>query len=165
MNDQIVRAVAAGGTIRAFAAVTTHLAEDARKVHDASGVAIAALGRTLTAAAIMSKMLKSEKDVLTIQIRGDGPLGSIVAVADAQANVRGYVNNPFVELPLNSRGKFDVGGAVGKKRLSERHKGSWVKRALRRLCGALYRRNRERISPTIMLFPSRFLRLYRWVSL
>lgn len=114
MKDQIVRAVAANGTIRAFAAVTTHLVEEARVVHDASGVAIAALGRTLTAVAIMSKMLKSENDVLTIQIKGDGPLGSIVTVADAEANVRGYVNNPFVELPLNSRGKFDVSGAVGK---------------------------------------------------
>ena len=114
MRDQIVRAVAADGTIRAFAAVTTHLVEEARLMHDASGVAIAALGRTLTAAAIMSKMLKSENDVLTIQIKGDGPLGSIVTVADAEANVRGYVNNPFVELPLNSLGKFDVSGAVGK---------------------------------------------------
>ena len=114
MRDQIVRAVAADGTIRAFAAVTTHLVEEARLMHDASGVAIAALGRTLTAAAIMSKMLKSENDVLTIQIKGDGPLGSIVTVVDAEANVRGYVNNPFVELPLNSLGKFDVSGAVGK---------------------------------------------------
>lgn len=114
MNDHIVRAVAVNGTIRAFAAVTTKLVEEARKVHEASGVAIAALGRTLTAAAMMSKMFKSENDVLTIQIKGDGPLGGIVAVADAEANVKSYVNDPFVELPLNSKGKFDVAGAVGK---------------------------------------------------
>lgn len=114
MEDYIVRATAAGGTIRAFAAVTTNLVEEAREIHDASGVAIAALGRTLTATAIMSKMSKSERDVLTIQIKGDGPLGGIVAVADAEANVRGYVNDPTVELPLNSQGKFDVAGGVGK---------------------------------------------------
>ena len=114
MKDYIVRASAAEGTIRAFAAVTTNLVEEARRIHEASGVAIAALGRTLTATAIMSKMSKNERDVLTIQIKGDGPLGGIVAVADAEANVRGYVNNPSVELPLNSQGKFDVAGGVGK---------------------------------------------------
>jgi len=114
MKDHIVRASAAKGTIRAFAAVTTSMVEEARKIHEASGVAIAALGRTLTAIAIMSKMSKSERDVLTIQIKGDGPLGGIVAVSDAEANVRGYVNNPSVELPLNSQGKFDVAGAIGK---------------------------------------------------
>ncbi len=115
MKDYIIRASAAGGTIRAFAAVTTQLVEEARKTHNASGLATAALGRTLTAIAIMSKMSKSEKDVLTIQIKGDGPLGGIVAVADADANVRGYVFDPSVELPLNSQGKFDVSGGVGKK--------------------------------------------------
>ena len=114
MKDHIVRASAAEGTIRAFAAVTTNMVEEARKIHEASGVAIAALGRTLTAIAIMSKMSKSERDVLTIQIKGDGPLGGIVAVSDAEANVRGYINNPSVELPLNSQGKFDVSGGIGK---------------------------------------------------
>jgi len=114
MKDHIVRASAVEGTIRAFAAVTTNMVEEARKIHEASGVAIAALGRTLTAIAIMSKMSKSERDVLTIQIKGDGPLGGIVAVSDAEANVRGYINNPSVELPLNSQGKFDVSGGIGK---------------------------------------------------
>ena len=114
MKDYIARATAAEGNIRAFAAVTTDLVETARNIHGASGVATAALGRTLTAIAIMSKMSKSDKDVLTIQIKGDGPLGGIVAVSDADANVRGYVNDPSIELPLNSRGKFDVSAAIGK---------------------------------------------------
>lgn len=114
MNDYIVRAIAAEGTIRAFAAVTTDIVHEARNVHGTSGVATAALGRTLTAAALMSQMLKNDRDVLTIQIKGDGPLGGIVAISDSSANVRGYVNDPTVELPLNSSGKFDVAGAVGK---------------------------------------------------
>ena len=114
MDDHIVRAIAAEGTIRAFAAVTTNLAEEARKMHGTSSVATAALGRTLTAAAIISKMFKNHKDVLTIQIKGDGPLGGIVVVSDAEANVRGYVNEPLVDIPLNIHGKLDVAGAIGK---------------------------------------------------
>ena len=114
MTDYIIKAIAAEGAIRAFAAVTTNMVQEAHRIHDTSGVATAALGRTLTAAAIMSGMFKNDRDVLTIQIKGDGPLGGIVAVSDSKANVRGYVNNPSVELPLNSLGKFDVAGAVGK---------------------------------------------------
>jgi molecular chaperone Hsp33 len=114
MEDHIVRATAAGGYIRAFAAVTTNLVQEARMIHDASGVAAVALGRTLTAAAVMARMQKNEKDVLTIQIRGDGPLGQIVVVSDAFSNVRGYVNNPKVYLPLSPSGKFDVAAAVGR---------------------------------------------------
>lgn len=114
MSDYIVRAVAAEGMIRAFAAVTTEMVREAVRIHETSGVASAALGRTLTAAAIMSKMFKNDRDVLTIQIKGDGPLGGIIAVSDSKANVKGYVNNPSVYLPLNSAGKFDVAGAIGK---------------------------------------------------
>lgn len=113
MKDYIVRATAAQGTVRAFAAVTTELVEKAAKVHDLSPIATAALGRTLTAAAMMSKMLKGENDKLTIQIKGDGPLGGIVVVSDSNANVRGYVHNPIVDLPLNERGKLDIRTAVG----------------------------------------------------
>lgn len=115
MEDHIVRATAASGQIRAFAAVTTGLVQEAHSIHGTSGVASAALGRTLTAAAMMSRMFKNEKDVLTIQIKGNGPLGGIVAVSDYMANVRGYVYNPAVELPLNAVGKFDVASAVGKE--------------------------------------------------
>lgn len=114
MEDYIIRATASNGMIRAFAAVTTNLVQEARSIHNSSGVATAALGRTLTAAALMSRMTKNDRDVVTIQIKGDGPLGGIIAVSDHNANVRGYVYNPDVELPLNERGKFDVSGAVGK---------------------------------------------------
>ena len=114
MEDHIVRATAAGGAVRAFAAVTKDLVQMAHITHGTSGVASAALGRTLTAAAMMGRMFKNEKDMLTIQIKGDGPLGGIIAVSDAQSNVRGYVYEPQVYLPLNAAGKFDVAQAVGK---------------------------------------------------
>jgi len=115
MEDHIVRATAAGGMIRAFAAVTKDMVQEAHTLHGTSGVASAALGRTLTAAAMMSRMFKNEKDVLTIQIKGDGPIGGIIAVSDYQSNVRGYVYNPEIYLPLNPAGKFDVSAAVGRK--------------------------------------------------
>ena len=115
MKDHIVRATAANGGIRAFAALTTELVQQAHELHDTSGVASAALGRTLTAAVMMSRMFfKNEKDALTLQIKGDGPLGGIIVVSDYQSNVRGYVYNPEVYLPLNAAGKFDVAGAVGR---------------------------------------------------
>ena len=113
MKDHVVRATAAEGMVRAFAAVTTDTVREARELHGLSPVASAALGRTLTGAALMSKMLKGEKDTLTLQIRGDGPLGGIVTVSDSHANVRGYVYNPHVHPPLNSMGKLDVSGAIG----------------------------------------------------
>lgn len=114
MEDHIIRATAAGGAIRAFAAVTAEMVQQAHLTHKTSGVASAALGRALTAAAMMSRMMKNEQDVLTIQIKGDGPLGGIIVVTDADSNIRGYVYNPQVYLPLNASGKFDVGQAVGK---------------------------------------------------
>ncbi|OPX45480.1 33 kDa chaperonin [Ruminiclostridium hungatei] len=113
MKDYIIRATAAEGTVRAFAAVTTGLVNKASNIHDLSPIAAAALGRTLTAVGMMARMLKNEKDKLTIQIKGDGPLGGIVVVSDFQANVRGYVHNPNVDLPLNERGKLDIRTAVG----------------------------------------------------
>ncbi|HEY5583032.1 MAG TPA: Hsp33 family molecular chaperone HslO [Ruminiclostridium sp.] len=113
MKDYIVRATAAQGTVRAFAAISTELVDKASKTHGLSPIATAALGRTLTAAGMMSKMLKGEKDKLTIQIKGDGPLGGIVVVSDSSANVRGYVHNPNVDLPLNDHGKLDIRTAVG----------------------------------------------------
>lgn len=113
MNDYIVRATAANGTIRAFAANTKNTVEKARAVHNTSPVASAALGRMLTAAAIMGTMLKSEKDIVTLQIRGTGPIKGIVVTSDSKARVKGYVFEPNVDIPLKSPGKLDVGGAIG----------------------------------------------------
>ena len=112
MTDYIVRATAAEGQIRAFAAVTKDTVEEARRRHRTSPVATAALGRLLTAGAIMGSMMKNDTDMLTLQIRGDGPLGGITVTADSHANVKGYVLNPDVMLPPKN-GKLDVGGAVG----------------------------------------------------
>lgn len=112
MNDYIVRATAADSQIRVFAATTAEMVETARQHHNTSPVATAALGRLLTAGAMMGSMMKNDPDVLTLQIRGDGPLGGITVTADSRANVKGYVNNPDVMLPAKN-GKLDVGGAVG----------------------------------------------------
>lgn len=113
MNDYIIRATAANDQIRAFAAVTTEMVETAREHHNTSPVATAALGRLLTAGAMMGSMMKEEKDVLTLQIKAGGPLQGITVTADSQGNVKGYVGNPDVCIPANSKGKLDVAGAVG----------------------------------------------------
>ena len=113
MNDYIIRATAANDQIRAFAAVTTEMVETAREHHNTSPVATAALGRLLTAGAMMGSMMKGEKDVLTLQIKAGGPLQGITVTADFQGNVKGYVGNPDVCIPANSKGKLDVAGAVG----------------------------------------------------
>ncbi|MDP4181300.1 MAG: Hsp33 family molecular chaperone HslO [Bacillota bacterium] len=114
MQDYIVSGTAADGTLRYFLTNTTKTVREAREKHNLTAVASAALGRTLTAAALMSKTLKGENDILTIQIKGSGPIGSIVVVSDSKANVRGYVSNPQVENRFNSQGKLDVAGVVGK---------------------------------------------------
>ena len=113
MNDYIIRATAANDQIRAFAAVTTEMVETAREHHNTSPVATAALGTLLTAGAMMGSMMKGEKDVLTLQIKAGGPLQGITVTADSQGNVKGYVGNPDVCIPANSKGKLDVAGAVG----------------------------------------------------
>ena len=113
MNDYIIRATEANDQIRAFAAVTTQMVETAREHHNTSPVATAALGRLLTAGAMMGSMMKGEKDVLTLQIKAGGPLQGITVTADSQGNVKGYVGNPDVCIPANSKGKLDVAGAVG----------------------------------------------------
>ena len=113
MNDYIIRATAANDQIRAFAAVTTEMVETAREHHNTSPVATAALGRLLTAGAMMGSMMKGGKDVLTLQIKAGGPLQGITVTADSQGNVKGYVGNPDVCIPANSKGKLDVAGAVG----------------------------------------------------
>lgn len=117
-QDYIIRATAGNGSIRAFAATTGNLVQHAREIHHTSPVASAALGRMLTAAAMMGSMLKGEKDLVTLQIRSLGPLKGIVVSADAQARVKGYVFNPNVDIPSKYPGKLDVGGAVGEGYLS-----------------------------------------------
>lgn len=114
MSDYIVRATAADNQIRAFAITSRELVERARLIHNTSPVATAALGRTLSAGAMMGAMMKGEQDLLTIQIRGDGPLGGITVTADSQARVKGYVHEPAVVIPANAKGKLDVAGAIGK---------------------------------------------------
>lgn len=114
MADIIVRGQSLDGTIKVFVAQTTALADKAREIHNSLPTATAALGRTLTIAAIMGQNLKNDADSVTIQFRGDGPLGNIVAVSDNNSQVRGYAVNPFVDIPLNKKGKLDVGKAVGK---------------------------------------------------
>ncbi len=111
--DYMIRATAAQGQIRAFAANTRELVETARKAHNTSPVATAALGRLLTAGAMMGSMMKGEEDLLTIKIQGDGPIEGLTVTADSKGNVKGYAHNPVVILPANSQGKLDVGGALG----------------------------------------------------
>lgn len=113
-KDYIVRATAAEGQVRAFAATTRNLVERARQIHGTSPIATAALGRLLTGGAMMGSMMKGEKDLITLQIQGDGPIGGIVVTADSSARVKGYVREPMVMLPPSKEGKLDVGGAVGR---------------------------------------------------
>ncbi len=113
MDDYMVRATAGDAQIRAFACTTRNLVEAARKAHNTSPVMSAALGRLLTAGAMMGSMLKGEKDLLTLQIKGDGPGSGVTVTADANGNVKGYVDVPGVILPANANGKLDVGGAMG----------------------------------------------------
>ncbi|MDE6365367.1 MAG: Hsp33 family molecular chaperone HslO [Lachnospiraceae bacterium] len=118
MKDYIVRATAANAQIRAFAMTSRALVEEARRIHDLSPVITAALGRLLTAGAMMGSMLKAETDVLTMQIHCDGPVRGLAVTADAKANVKGTALEPQVMLPPNALGKLDVGGAVGNGILS-----------------------------------------------
>lgn len=113
MADYLVRAIAAGGNVRAFAAVTTDLVEEARRRHDTWPTATAALGRTLTGTALMGATLKDPNESITIRLAGNGPLGGVICDSDEQGQVRGYVNNPHVDLEPNALGKLDVAGAVG----------------------------------------------------
>lgn len=114
MGDYILRATAANDSIRAFAATTKDTVQKARELHDTTPVASAALGRLLTAGAMMGVMLKNEDDLVTLQIKGDGPLEGELVTADCKGRVKGYVFNPHVDIPPKSPEKLDVGGAVGK---------------------------------------------------
>jgi molecular chaperone Hsp33 len=118
MEDYIIRADAASGMIRAFACATTGISEKARQIHNTSPVVTAALGRLLSAGVMMGSMMKDERDLLTLKIDGTGPLRGMIVTADCEGHVKGYPYQPVVLLPPNSRGKLDVGGAVGKGILS-----------------------------------------------
>ena len=111
--DYMIRATAANAQVRAFAVTSRDLVEHAREAHDLSPVAAAALGRTMSAALMMADMLKGPQDLLTIKIDGDGPLGGILVTADNHGGVKGYVQDPKVDLPNKSDRHLDVGGAVG----------------------------------------------------
>nr|WP_318685776.1 Hsp33 family molecular chaperone HslO [uncultured Acetatifactor sp.] len=114
MKDYIVRAAAAQAQIRAFACTVRGAAETARQAHNTSPVVTAALGRLLGAGAMMGAMLKGDQDILTLQIKGDGPVRGLTVTADSRGGIKGYADVPDVILPANDKGKLDVGGAVGK---------------------------------------------------
>lgn len=114
MSDKLVRAIASNGDIRIIAAITTELVNEGVKIHECAPTAAAALGRMLTAGTLMGAMLKSEEDSLTIQISGGGEAKGVLVTAHADASVKGYIGNPKVDLPVNTQGKLDVGGVIGK---------------------------------------------------
>ena len=113
MSSLITRAITSDGSARMIVAQTTEIVQKAADIHKTSKTMAAALGRSLTAASLMGSLLKDKDNSLTFQINGGGPGGKIVCVSDYKGNVRGYVENPDVELPANPYGKLDVGGAVG----------------------------------------------------
>lgn len=113
MSDRLVRAISTDGMVKAVAVSTRGLTERARQIHRTTPVATAALGRTLAAASMMGNALKGEGASVTLQIKGGGPLGTLLAVSDHEGNVRGTVDNPAVDIPLRPDGKLDVGSAVG----------------------------------------------------
>ena len=113
MEDKITNFLAYEGRIAITCIKTTSMVEEARKTHDLSPVATAALGRVLTITALMANEMKGKEDKITVQIKGNGPIGTILAVANNVPEVKGYIQNPYVDLPLNEFGKLDVGRAVG----------------------------------------------------
>lgn len=115
MSDKLIRAIAKDGMIRIFATETTELVDEASKIHDCTPTAAAALGRMLTAGTMMGAMLKSDKEVVTLQINGGGMAKGVTVTAYSDCSVKGYIGNPHVDLPLNTEnGKLNVGEAIGK---------------------------------------------------
>ncbi len=111
---KLIRCITSDGQVMATAVDTTDIVAEAERIHSTSAVITAALGRLLTAGSMMGNMLKGKDNSITLKLAGNGPAGSLIVVSDFDGNVRGYVQNPVVELPLNDKGKLDVGGAVGK---------------------------------------------------
>lgn len=114
MEDKIISFLAFDGKVNIKCISSTNLVEDARKIHDLSPVTTAALGRLLTMGSLMGSNLKEENDKITLQIKSNGPIDTMIVVADKNGDVRGYIKNPSIDLPLKSNGKLDVGTAVGK---------------------------------------------------
>lgn len=114
MNDYLIKAIDELGRIRIYVAKSTNLVEKARKTHNTSPTATAALGRTLTAGVIMGAMMKNDNDVLTLKISGDGPAGNIFVVARNNGIIKGYIDNPMADVPSREDGKLDVGTLVGR---------------------------------------------------
>ena len=112
--SELVRMISVDGTLTVMAVDSTDIINRMERIHQTSAVTSAALGRLLTAASMMGAVLKGKDHSITLRINGDGPAGSVIAVSDSSGNVRGYVSNPIVEIPLNEKGKLDVAGAVGK---------------------------------------------------
>lgn len=112
---KLIRCITSNGQVMATAVDTTDIVARAEQIHTTSAVVTAALGRLLTAASMMGNMLKGKDDSITLRVAGGGPTGPVIAVSDFNGDVRGYVSNPVVELPLNEKGKLDVGGAVGRE--------------------------------------------------
>ncbi len=111
--SELVRMISTDGTLTVIAADTTDIINRMEQIHRTSAVTSAALGRLLTAASMMGAVLKGKDNSITLRLNGGGPAGSVIAVSDSEGNVRGYVSNPIVEIPLNNKGKLDVAGAVG----------------------------------------------------
>lgn len=118
MKDYMIRATAADDLVRAFAATTRQMVEDARQAHDTTPVCTAALGRLITGGVMLGSMLKEDKALVTLQIHSDGPAGGITVTADSHYHAKGYVNNPHVQIPLKANGKLDVSGALGRGTLT-----------------------------------------------
>lgn len=118
MQDYLVRGIAAEGMVRAFAINSTSLVQEAANRHETYPVVTAALGRLLSAGAMMGSMMKGEDDIITLTVKGDGPIGNITVTADSHGNVKGFPGNPSVDIPLKYAGKLDVGGAVGRGTLT-----------------------------------------------
>ena len=118
MIDHMIRAIDKTGSIRIFVGSTTNLIEQARKIHNTTPVSTAALGRVMTAALLMGNALKNDKDKVSIQNNGDGQIKNIFAIANSHGEVKGTISNPNADLPLKSKGKLDVGGAIGKGTLT-----------------------------------------------
>ena len=116
-NNKIIRCLAYNGKVSIRCIQSTKMVEDARKIHDLSPTATAALGRLITITSLLGKEIKDEKGTITTQVKGNGPIGNMTVVADNKGNVKGYVSNSKIDLPLNPiTGKINVGEAVGKQR-------------------------------------------------